>query len=297
MSGRASARPLRVSPENFAPVLFVLLWSTGFIVARYATRDAGPLTFITVRLVVAASLLVVFALALRAPRPTRRQAGWLMVSAFGMHSMYLCGVFVSIDLGMPSGVSALIAGLHPVATSLGAHRFLREHLRRAQWFGVVLGFTGVVLVVVDRLAAKSTGITGWTLLAAAASFIGMSGGTLVQRRFAQDAPLLWGSVVQYTSSASTLLIGAIVIEHFDIEFTAQTWFSLAWAILVLSIAAVLVMLWLLQRRAAANVSSLFFLTPALSTIEGAILFGERLGILAILGLLGGLGGVALVTRA
>ena len=274
----------------------MLLWSTGFIVARYATRDAGPLTFISVRLFLATGFLILTALSLGAPRPNRRQSKWLIVSAFGMHTMYLCGVFVSIDLGMPSGVSALIAGLHPVATSLAAHRLLREHLKRMQWVGVAMGFTGVVLVVIDRLAAKSTGITGWTLLAAAASVIGMSGGTLVQRRFAQDAPLLWGSVVQYASSAATLLVGAIVIERFDIEFTKQTLFSLAWAVIVLSLAAVLVMLWLLQRRAAANVSSLFFLTPALSAVEGAILFGERLGLLAILGLLGGLVGVALVTR-
>jgi drug/metabolite transporter (DMT)-like permease len=278
-------------------VLFVLLWSTGFIVARYATRDAGPLTFIAIRLFVAALLLVVMAWLTHAPKPDRTQSKWLVISAFGMHTMYLCGVFVSIDLGMPSGVSALIAGLHPVATSLLAHRLLREHLRRMQWVGVVMGFIGVVLVVIDRLAAKSTGITGWTLLAAAASVVGMSGGTLVQRRFSQDAPLLWGSVVQYSSSALTVLVGAIMIEHFEIDFTAQTLFSLAWAVIVLSLAAVLVMLWLLQRRAAANVSSLFFLTPALSTIEGAILFGERLGALAILGLVGGLAGVALVTRA
>jgi len=278
-------------------VLFVLLWSTGFIVARYATRDAGPLTFIAIRLFVAALLLVVMAWLTHAPKPDRTQSKWLVISAFGMHTMYLCGVFVSIDLGMPSGVSALIAGLHPVATSLLAHRLLREHLRRMQWVGVVMGFIGVVLVVIDRLAAKSTGITGWTLLAAAASVVGMSGGTLVQRRFSQDAPLLWGSVVQYSSSALTMLVGAIMIEHFEIDFTAQTLFSLAWAVIVLSLAAVLVMLWLLQRRAAANVSSLFFLTPALSTIEGAILFGERLGALAILGLVGGLAGVALVTRA
>jgi len=277
-------------------VLFVLLWSTGFIVARYATRDAGPLTFITVCLFVAAALLVVVAAVMRAPRPDRRQSGWLVVSSFGMHTMYLCGVFVSIDLGMPSGVSALIAGLHPVATSLLAHRLLNEHLKRLQWIGVAMGFAGVVLVVIDRLAAKSTGITGWTLLAAASSVIGMSGGTLVQRRFSQDAPLIWGSVVQYSSSAATVLVGAIVIEHFDIEFTARTLFSLAWAVLILSLAAVLVMLWLLQRRAAANVSSLFFLTPALSAVEGAILFGERLGLLAILGLVGGLVGVALVTQ-
>jgi drug/metabolite transporter (DMT)-like permease len=124
----------------------------------------------------------------------------------------------------------------------------------------------------------------------------MSGGTLVQRRYAAKAPLLWGTVVQYTASAVVLGIGAVVFERIDIRFTAQTWFALAWAVVVLSIAAVRIMLWLLQRQAAAKVSSLFFLTPALSALEGALLFGERLGPLAVVGLVVGLMGVALVTR-
>jgi drug/metabolite transporter (DMT)-like permease len=274
----------------------VVLWSTGFIVARYATRDAGPLTFLAVRMVIAASLLALVAVGTRSPRPSAVQTRWLVVSGLGMHAVYLGGVFIAIDLGMPSGVGALIAGLHPVVTALAARRVLHEQLVRLQWIGVGLGFLGVVAVVVDRLLAHSTGLTGWALLGSGLSVLGMSGGTLVQRRYAAQAPLLWGTVVQYSASAVVLGIGAVVFERIDIRFTAQTWFALAWAVLVLSIAAVLIMLWLLQRQAAAKVSSLFFLTPALSALEGTLLFGERLGPLAVLGLAVGLVGVALVTR-
>jgi hypothetical protein len=224
------------------------------------------------------------------------QTRWLVVSGLGMHAVYLGGVFIAIDLGMPSGVGALIAGLHPVVTALAARRVLDEQLVRLQWIGVGLGFLGVVAVVVDRLLAHSTGLTGWALLGSGLSVLGMSGGTLVQRRYAAQAPLLWGTVVQYSASAVVLGIGAVVFERIDIRFTTQTWFALAWAVLVLSIAAVLIMLWLLQRQAAAKVSSLFFLTPALSALEGTLLFGERLGPLAVLGLAVGLVGVALVTR-
>jgi drug/metabolite transporter (DMT)-like permease len=274
----------------------VLLWSTGFIVARYATRDAGPLTFLAVRMVIAASLLALVATGTRSPRPSAVQTRWLVVSGLGMHAIYLGGVFIAIDLGMPSGVGALIAGLHPVVTALAARRVLHEQLVRLQWIGVGLGFLGVVAVVIDRLLAHSTGLTGWALLGSGLSVLGMSGGTLVQRRYAAQAPLLWGTVVQYSASAVVLGIGAVVFERIDIRFTAQTWFALAWAVVVLSIAAVLIMLWLLQRQAAAKVSSLFFLTPALSALEGALLFGERLGPLAVVGLVVGLMGVALVTR-
>ena len=288
--------PPRSRVAALAPALFVVLWSTGFIVARYATRDAGPLTFLAVRMVIAASLLALVAVGTRSPRPSAVQTRWLVVSGLGMHAVYLGGVFIAIDLGMPSGVGALIAGLHPVVTALAARRVLHEQLVRLQWIGVGLGFLGVVAVVVDRLLAHSTGLTGWALLGSGLSVLGMSGGTLVQRRYAAQAPLLWGTVVQYSASAVVLGIGAVVFERIDIRFTAQTWFALAWAVLVLSIAAVLIMLWLLQRQAAAKVSSLFFLTPALSALEGTLLFGERLGPLAVLGLAVGLVGVALVTR-
>lgn len=280
----------------WTPWIFVGLWSTGFVAARYATSDTGPLTFLAVRMVLAAAVLAVFATLRAAPRIDRRLIPWVVLAGIGMHVLYLGGVFVAIDRGLPSGVSALIAGLHPVLTALASRRVLGERLVRLQWIGVGLGFAGVIAVVVDRLLTHSTGVTVMTMGASALSVLGMAGGTLVQRKKCSTMPLLWGTVVQYTSAAVILSVLAVVWERVEFRVTGRSMFALLWAVVILSIAAVLLMLWLLQRRAASQVTSLFFLTPALSAVEGAVLFGERLGALALVGLLISLLGVAFVTR-
>ena len=279
-----------------APFVFVLLWSTGFVVARYGTDDAGPFTFLAVRLGIAALLLLGCAHITKAPSISRTSVKWAAVSGLGMHAMYLGGIFLAISWGMPSGVSALIAGLHPVFTTVTARFVLAERLTRGQWLGVSLGFAGVIVVVVDHMSQHTGDITATAIIAAAISVVGMCGGTLVQRRHGMQMPLLRGTVVQYSASAVVLAVAAALHEHFAFRVTARSMFALSWAVVVLSLAAVLIMLWLLQQHAAAKVSSLFFLTPALSTLEGAILFGERLGGLALVGLVVAVVGVSLTLR-
>jgi drug/metabolite transporter (DMT)-like permease len=282
--------------ESAAPFVFVLLWSTGFVVARYGTEDAGPLTFLAIRLTIAAAALWVYAAVTEAPTITRTGSKWAAVSGLGMHAVYLGGVFLAISWGMPSGVGALIAGLHPVITTVIAFFVLGERLRSWQWLGVALGFSGVIVVVVDHMDGGSGDISTGALVAAGVSVLGMVFGTLVQRRHGSGMPLIRGTVVQYVASAGVLWVGAVVHERVDFTVTSRSMFALAWSVIVLSIAAVLIMLWLLQHHAAAKVSSLFFLTPALSTIEGAILFGERLGVMAVVGLGVALAGVSLTMR-
>ncbi len=277
-------------------MLFVVLWSTGFVVARYATRDAGPLTFLAVRLLGAAVLLWVVAIVIDAPAITRPQVTWAAVAGIGMHALYLGGVFVAISLGLPTGLSALITGVHPVITSLGARWVLGEKLRPVQWAGIGLGVVGVLAVVIHDLDGHSSTVTGGALVAMAVSVLGMAAGTLVQRSRGTTMPLLRGTAVQFTMAGSVLAIAAVANEHWKFHSTPRVWLSLAWALFVLSIASVLIMMMLLQRRAAARVSSLFFLVPALSTIEGAILFSEGLGAIVIVGLVISLAGVFLTTR-
>jgi len=247
-------------------------------------------------MVLAATALAIVAALRTATRVERKLVPWVVLAGIGMHVLYLGGVFVAIDHGLPAGVSALIAGLHPVLTALASRRVLGERLILLQWLGVGLGFAGVVAVVVDRLLTHSSGITAITMCASAISVLGMAGGTLVQRKKCATMPLLWGTVIQYSGAGVVLVILAVVWEHIDFRITGRSLFALLWAVIVLSIAAVLLMLWLLQRRAASQVTSLFFLTPALSAVEGAILFGERLGALALVGLAISLLGVAFVTR-
>ena len=274
----------------------MLLWSTGFVSAHYATQHSAPLTFLTVRLGIAAVVLALVARTTNAPMPTRTEFRWSAVGGVALHGVYLGGIFLAIDRGLPTGVGSLIAGLRPVVTSLVAGPLLGERLRRVQWIGVSLGFVGVGAVVVDRLTAHASGITAVAVMWSVVSMLSMSGGTVLQRRHGASTPLLWGTATQYAAATLVLAVPSVAVEHFRIEFTASTVFALLWATVVLSIAAVLIMLWLLQREAAATVSSLFFLTPALSTVEGALLFDERFGVLALVGLAVSLAGVALVTR-
>ena len=283
--------------EKFSPALFVLLWSTGFVVARYGTQDAGPFTFLAVRMFIAAAVLWVIAEATHAQRLEKVHLAPALIVGVCMHALYLGGVFFAVSRGLPSGVSALIAGLHPVVTSFAAHWLLKERLRRIQWCGIALGVAGVLAVLLDRRNAHSSGITALALVAMVIAIFGMASGTLIQRARGQAMPLLRGTAVQYVAAGLVLSVGAIGNEQWEFQSSARLWFSLAWAVGVLSIAAVLIMMLLLSRHAAARVSSLFFLTPALSTIEGALLFQERLGGLALVGLAVALAGVWLTTRS
>ena len=285
-----------MSWEKSAPALFVLLWSTGFVVARYGTHDAGPFTFLTVRMFMAAGILWLIAVGLRAPRLDRVHFFPTVLVGVCMHALYLGGVFYAVSRGLPSGVSALIAGLHPVVTSVVGHFLLRERLTVVQWSGVSCGMLGVVLVLVERSSVRSASVTAATLTAMIVAVVGMAAGTLVQRARGKSMPLLRGTALQYLAAGITLSPLALFAENWEMRSTARNWFSLAWAVGILSIAAVLLMMLLLSRRAAAKVSSLFFLTPALSTIEGAILFDERLGLLAVVGLAVALAGVRLTSH-
>ena len=274
-----------------------MLWSTGFVVARYGTRDAGPLTFLCVRMFIASALLWLIAKAMRAPRMER--ADWSSAAVVGvfMHATYLGGVFVAIDHGLPSGLTALIAGLHPVATSVTARIFLGEQLNRKQIFGVFLGLLGVGAVVIEKLDATNGGVTAVAMVAMAISILGLTVGTLVQRALGKEMPLLRGTATQYLASGLVLAVASGVSENWQIKMTTHTIFSMVWAVAVLSIGAVLIMMVLLARHTATKVSSLFFLTPALSTIEGSILFGERLGWLAVTGLVVAIFGVRLTMQS
>ena len=282
--------------ERVAPSLFVALWSTGFIVAHYGTADAGPFTFLAVRMFISAAVLWLIAVAMGAPRLERRHVQSSSVVGVLMHAMYLGGVFFAISKGLPSGVSALIAGTHPVVTSFVGHWVLKERLKFVQWCGVGCGLGGVIAVLIERSSVKSASVTSVTVIAMVIAVAGMSAGTLVQRSRGQGMPLLRGTAMQYVVAGAVLTPVAIFNEHWKMQNTFRNAFSVAWAVGVLSIAAVLLMMLLLSRHAAAKVSSLFFLTPALSTIEGAILFSERLGALAVAGLLVSLAGVWLTQR-
>jgi drug/metabolite transporter (DMT)-like permease len=277
-----------------APVLFVLLWSTGFIGARYGLPYIEPLTFLAVRMAFVVLIMTAIAIIGRARVPNAREVQHALVAGSLVHGLYLGGVFTAISQGVPAGISALIPGLQPILTSTIANRFMGERVTGMQWFGLVLGLLGVVLVMHDREIILAGSLLGW--IASFLSLIGITLGTLYQKRYCGAIDWRTGNLVQYIGAAVLFALGAFAFETREIHWSGELIFALAWLVLVLSIAAVGLMYWLIRRSAATGFASLFYLVPAVTALFAFLLFGERLDGVSILGMAICAGGVVLVNR-
>lgn len=277
-----------------APVLFVLLWSTGFIGARYGLPYIEPLTFLAVRMAFVVLVMAAIAIIGRARVPNAREVQHALVAGSLVHGLYLGGVFTAISQGIPAGISALIPGLQPILTSTIANRFMGERVTGIQWFGLVLGLLGVVLVMHDREIILAGSLLGW--IASFLSLIGITLGTLYQKRYCGAIDWRTGNLVQYIGAAVLFALGAFAFETREIHWSGELIFALAWLVLVLSIAAVGLMYWLIRRSAATGFASLFYLVPAVTALFAFLLFGERLDGVSIFGMAICAGGVVLANR-
>jgi drug/metabolite transporter (DMT)-like permease len=279
---------------RLAPFLFVLLWSTGFIGAKLGLPHAAPLAFLLIRYLLVITLMTSLALLLRAPWPnTRRQ--WLHIGVSGLlvHAVYLGGVFMAIGAGLPAGVTSLVVGLQPLLTATVAGWLLGEAILPRQWLGLLLGFVGVTLVLSGKLGADFALDALWPALAA---LIGITAGTLYQKRFCPHFDWRTGSVAQFLPTA--LVTGAIVTVQgsFRVDWTHEFIFALGWLVLVLSIGAISLLNWLIRHGSAVNVASLFYLTPPTTALLAWLLFGETLTGIALAGMALAVWGVYLSRR-
>ena len=277
-----------------APVLFVLLWSTGFIGARYGLPYIEPLTFLAVRMAFVVLILGSFALALRVRWPNARETGHSVAAGLMVHGLYLGGVFIAISQGVPAGISALIPGLQPILTSTIANRFMGETVTRTQWFGLALGLAGVALVLHDRTMLATATPLGW--VASVLSLIGITLGALYQKRFCGNIDWRTGNLVQYIGAGTVFALGSFAIETRVIHWSGELVFAIAWLVIVLSLAAVGLMYWLIRRSAATGFASLFYLVPVVTALMAYVLFDEKLDALSIAGMVICAAGVVIVNR-
>jgi drug/metabolite transporter (DMT)-like permease len=279
-----------------APWVFVLLWSTGFIGARYGLPYIEPFTFLLIRFLIAAGLLAAVSLALRVPWPQPAQLGHIAVVGLLLHAGYLGGVFFAIDHGMSAGISSLIVSLQPILSAVIAQLALREPVAGRQWVGLALGFVGAGMVIAEKLLVPgaATGITGATLTAALIALLSTTAGTLYQKRFGGSMPLTSGTCVQYLVAAAVMLVGSFAFEQRAITWAPQLFFAMGWLVFVLSLGAILLLMTILRVSSAARVTSLFYLVPPATALEAFLVFGERFGPMALGGLALASIGVALV---
>lgn len=274
-----------VSFASLAPVVFVLLWSTGYIGAKFGLPYAPPLTFLLIRLTLAGLLLALLARLYKTPWPKGPQVGHAAVAGLLLHAGYLGGLFVGIHLGVSAGLSAVIVNLQPVLVSSLAAALLGEQVTPRQWWGLGLGFVGVLLVVGEKLAgALAEPLPLWGLLACGVALIASTVGTIYQKHYGSQIPLITGTAVQYGASSLVFLIGALTFEDMRVSWTPQFVLALGWFVLVISLGAILLLLWLIRHHSASRVSSLFYLVPPLTALEAYLLFGERMGWLALAGM-------------
>lgn len=277
------------------PALFVLLWSTGFIGARYAMPHAEPFTFLVLRFVLALMLLSPFALLRRARWPGRREALHAAFAGALIHGLYLGGVFFAVRHGLPAGIVALVAGLQPLLTALLAGGMLGERVSPRQWFGLVLGLVGVTLVLEPRLVGANTFQTV-PLLAAFGAMVAISVGTVWQKRFVGTVDLVTGTAIQYAGALVPATVCALLLETRHVEWTLGFVLSLGWLVIGLSIGAVFILLFMIREGAIARVSSLLYLVPGTTAVMAFVLFGEALLPIQLAGLLVSGIGVAVATR-
>lgn len=277
----------------FIPALFVWLWSTGFIGAKYGLPYAEPFTLLLIRMLLTLGLLIALAGVLKTRWPGWRGAGHLAVTGLLVHGCYLGGVYYAITEGMASGVVSLIVGLQPLVTAGAAVLFLNESVTRRQWLGLVLGLLGVALVLAEKFGGAGVGLSAWSLLWALLALAGISIGTVYQKRHGTGADLVAGTVIQYGAAALLFAAGALLFETRQVEWSLQLQLSMAWLVLGVSIGAILLLMWLIRQGAASQVASLFYLVPPVTALEAFLLFDERLGGLAMAGGLVAITGVAL----
>lgn len=299
---KTTAAPRAAAPGATAPTtpllwpaVFILMWSTGYVAGKLGLPYAGPFTLLFLRFGVAAAVLLAVALATRAPWPrTARQ--WLHVVVVGLliQALQFSGLYAGLALGVSAGVSAVIVGLMPVCTALGAVVFLGERIGLRQVVGLTLGLAGVALVVAHKLGGGGGGVAGH--LAVGLALLGITAGTLYQKKFCAGMDLRSGGAIQL--GASTLVVGVLGAWHegLAVQWTPALVGASLWLSLVNSIGAVSVMFLLLRRGEASRVASLFYLIPAVTAVMGYAVLGETLTACQGVGVGVSAAGVYLATR-
>lgn len=279
------------------PFVFVVIWSTGFIVAKFGLPYAPPLTFLLLRFAGVLAVLLPLVLLMRAPWPSG-QMRHIAFAGILLQGGYLAGVWCAIKLGMPAGLSALIVGMQPILTAFAAP-LIGESVRGRQWVGLVFGLCGVALVVANKITL--IGLSWESIALCLFALVSITIGTLYQKRYCAHFDLRTGTIIQFAVSMAVVLPFAIAFEHFDfaletVQWTPQFIGALLWSIFALSIGAIFLLFALIRKSAATSVTSLLYLTPPTTALMAWAMFGEVFSITGIAGMVLAVLGVAFVVR-
>jgi drug/metabolite transporter (DMT)-like permease len=280
-----------------APALFVLIWSTGFVVARWAVPHAAPQLILVARMGLTALLLGGAAVIAKESWPRGRQLRLHILAGAMLNGIYLCTSWWAVQQGMPAGIMSLLGALQPLVVAVGSFLFLGERLHGRSWTGLGIGLVGVALVL-EPLLGKGigNGVHPYVVIGAVASIVAMAAGTMIQRGSLSRDGMRVSGAVQNMSGAMVALLATIAQGDWRWDGSLPLWVGLAWSVLMLSTAALTLLVWMTRHQGATRVSVLLLLVPPLAAIEAWVLFGERLIAIQLIGFALALGGV-LIARS
>jgi len=287
-----------MSLDRLAPAIFVLLWSTGWVVAKFGAIVSEPLTFLSIRYLSAAALFAVLchASGVSWPRDGRAVFHALVSGAF-LHGLYLGAVWWAIGQGVPAALSSIIAALQPLMTALAAPFFIGERLSLQQKLGLCLGFFGVLLAVLPKFIGA--GAAEMPTFAIVVNMLGMAAvtyGTIYQKRHLQTGDIRAIATLQYIGAFIVTFPFALGLESLHVDFGLAFVALLAWSVLGISMGAILLLLYLLRRGQVSRAASLIYLVPPIAALQAAAIFGEELTVPMILGTIIVVAGVYLTNR-
>lgn len=278
------------------PYLFVFLWSTGFIGAKYALPFIEPFYLLFIRMVLTIGVFLLLGIVLRVEWLAPKQACHQMVTGLLVHGIYLGGVFAAIKWGMPAGITAIVVGVQPVLTAFLGWSCLGTSLRLQQWIGLWLGFAGITTVLLSTASHESVTFSWPAMVAAVSALLGISLGTLYQKRFGNGVDLVAGTVWQYVSTAVFMGIVAWSFESRTVLWDVQLILALAWLVIGLSVTAILLLMYMIREGESAKVASFFYLVPPVASVEAWLLFGETLNLISVSAIILTVLGVYLVIK-
>jgi len=285
--------------ERSTPVVFVLLWSTGFVGAKYILPYAEPFVFLTIRYASAAIILFLLAKALREPlRISREQVKQSIKVGIFLQVIFIGGVFYAVSLGLPAGVTAVVVSLQPILVSVFAVKYLNEKLGLIKILGLLLGFSGVLFLMLPRIFQGEFNLEfpAIGIVSSVLALLGTTTGYLLQKKGGGEIPFLPGTAVQFVTATILFAILGLLFEDWNIEINLQFVLALAWIVLALSIGSIFLLFYLLKHDSASSVSSLYYLVPPLTALQAFLIFDEKIAGVGLFGMVLAALGTVLVTR-
>ena len=285
---------------RFTPIIFVLLWSTGFVGAKYILPYAEPFVFLTIRYALAMTTLVIVARIIKEPlKMSRIQVIQSIKVGVFLQVIYIGGVFYAISLGVSAGVTSVLVSIQPILVSVLAVRFLGEKLGKRKIFGLIFGFAGVLLLLLPKIfqGVFTFSYSGLGVFSGVLALLGTTTGYLLQKKGGSDIPFLPGTAVQFATATILFAVASIFFEEWKITTSVQFFLALSWIVFALSIGSIFLLFYLLKHESASSVSSLYYLVPPLTAIQAYLFFNEKITLIGLLGMgLAALGTVLVTSK-